>query len=360
MTARGMTAQGNAAHGNTAQVLVAGDANLDLVLRGDVVPRFGQAEQMLSDADLVLGSSAGICAAGLARLGVPVALVARVGRDAFGARTRELLDEAGVDTRAVLVGDEPTGVSVILSAPADRAILTLTGALAGLTARDVLAAADGVSHVHVASYFLVPQLARELPALLAELRGRGVTTSLDTNWDPSGEWAGVGDCLPHLDLLLPNASEAVALARTLGPGSTGAGPTAAGAGAAGSADTGSADAERAAVQLAARGPVVVVKDGAAGGVAVADGRVVRASGLRVEVVDTTGAGDSFDAGFLAAWLGGDDIGTALRWAAVAGSLSIRGVGGTGGQASRAEVAEIVDAVGSDPVPAASAPGVPGS
>ena len=59
------------------RVLVAGDANLDLVLRGDVVPRFGQAEQLLDGADLVLGSSAGICAAGLARLGVDTALVAR-------------------------------------------------------------------------------------------------------------------------------------------------------------------------------------------------------------------------------------------------------------------------------------------
>jgi sugar/nucleoside kinase (ribokinase family) len=301
-------------------VLVAGDANLDLVLRGDVVPRFGQAEQLLDGADLVLGSSAGICAAGLARLGVDTALVARVGADVFGARTRELLADAGVDTSAVAVTEEPTGVSVILSAPDDRAILTLTGALASLTGEDVRAALEstGATHLHVASFFLVPQLARELPEVLGRARERGVTTSLDTNWDPAERWHGVAECLPHLDVLLPNAQEAVALARSLGEDP--------------------ADAVAASVALARRGPLVVVKDGAEGGFAARpDGTVVRAAGLVLDVVDTTGAGDSFDAGFLAAWLAGRPLEEAVRWAAVAGSLSTRAAGGTGGQATRAEV-----------------------
>lgn len=302
----------------TARVLVAGDANLDLVLRGDVVPRFGQAEQLLDGADLVLGSSAGICAAGLARLGVETAIVARVGGDVFGARTRELLDAAGVDISALAVVEEPTGVSVILSAPDDRAILTLSGALAGLTAGEVLAAAAHTTHLHLASFFLLPGLARELPGVLARARERGLTTSLDTNWDPAESWAGVAECLPHLDLLLPNAQEAVALARALGDDPAGA--------------------VEAASLLAARGPVVAVKDGAEGGFAVtSEGSVVRAPGLVIDVVDTTGAGDSFDAGFLAAWLDGRPLEEAVRWAAVAGSLSTRGAGGTGGQATRAEI-----------------------
>jgi sugar/nucleoside kinase (ribokinase family) len=309
----------------TPRVLVAGDANLDLVLRGDVVPRFGQAEQLLDGADLVLGSSAGICAAGLARLGVDTALVARVGADVFGDRTRDLLGLAGVDTSAVGVTDEPTGVSVILSALDDRAILTLTGALASLTADEVLAALGGVgaggtpaTHLHVASFFLVPGLASELPGVLARARERGATTSLDTNWDPAERWEGIAECLPHLDALLPNAQEALALARALGDDP--------------------ADAAAAAVLLARRGPVVVVKDGADGGFAASpDGSVVRAPGLVLDVVDTTGAGDSFDAGFLAAWLDHRPLAEAVRWAAVAGSLSTRGAGGTGGQATRAEV-----------------------
>ncbi len=306
------------------RVLVAGDANLDLVLRGDVVPRFGQAEQLLDSADLVLGSSAGICASGLARLGIDVALVARVGADVFGDQTLQLLAANGVETAAILQGDEPTGVSVILSGAEDRAILTLTGAMAGLTAAEVRerlfpggASEPAARHLHVASYFLLPGLKDGLPALLAEARSRGVTTSLDTNWDPAGAWAGVGDCLPHLDLFLPNAAEAVAIARALG----------------GEPE----DAESAARLLAGHGPLVAVKDGAAGGFAVAGDRLVRAPGLTVDVVDTTGAGDSFDAGFLAAWLQGRGPADALRWGTAAGSLSTRGSGGTGGQATRAEL-----------------------
>src|SRR5690606_31651393 len=105
--------------------------------------------------------------------------------------------------------------------------------------------------VHFASYFLVPALARELPAVLTALRARGITTSLDTNWDPAERWEGVADCLPLVDLLLPNAAEAVALAAAVGFDASGAEATAA------------TDAESAALALASHGPTVVVKDGAA-------------------------------------------------------------------------------------------------
>lgn len=306
------------------RILVAGDANLDLVLRGDVVPRFGQAEQLLDSADLVLGSSAGICASGLARLGADVALVARIGTDTFGDRTMALLAANGVDAAAVLRTPAPTGVSVILSGPDDRAILTLTGAMTHLSVADVQAsllpagaARPAAAHLHVAAYFLLPGLAAGLPGLLAEARSHGVTTSLDTNWDPAEAWKGLADCLPHLDIFLPNATEAVAIARALGGDPDGA--------------------EEAARQLAACGPIVVVKDGPAGGFAVAGDQLVRAPGLVVGVVDTTGAGDSFDAGFLTAWLDRKDLPTAVRWGTAAGSLSTTGSGGTGGQATRAEL-----------------------
>ena len=301
-----------------ARILVAGDANLDLVLRGDVVPRFGQAEQLLDGADLVLGSSAGICAVGLARLGVEVALCARVGHDMFGDETRRLLSDAGVDVEDVVRGDQPTGLSVILSGH-DRAILTLTGALAEVDGDDVRRALArvGATHLHVSSFFLTPTLARALPSLLAEARAGGITTSLDTNWDPAERWEGVADCLPHLDLLLPNAVEVVALAAACG--------------------VAAADSLAAAAALARLGPTVVVKDGAAGGFAVSASESVRAPGLSIEVVDTTGAGDSFDAGFLSAWVTGFPLTECVRRAAAAGSLSTRAAGGTGSQPTLAEL-----------------------
>lgn len=298
-------------------VLVAGDANLDLVLRGDVRPRFGQAEQFLTDAELVLGSSAGIFAAGLARLGVDVGLVARVGDDSFGERTSELLAERGVDTTELRTEPGATGLSVILS-DNDRAILTLPGAMAGLTLAEVreALARSRARHLHVASFFLVPAFASGLAQVLAEARAAGVTTSLDPNWDPAETWTGIADCLPHLDLLLPNATEAIELAVVL----TGSLP---------------ADAVAAARALAAAGPTIVVKDGGAGGFAVTGSDLVSAPALPISLVDTTGAGDSFDAGFLAGWLDGLPVAECLRWAVAAGSLSATASGGTAGQPTRA-------------------------
>lgn len=308
-------------NGNPMRVLVAGDANVDLVLRGDVVPRFGQAEQLLDSADLTLGSSAGIVAHGLARLGIPTGLAARVGDDEFGRLTLGWLADAGVDTSSVAVDPSlPTGLSVILSAPADRSILTLLGSIPTLTGDDVLAASAGFSHVHFASYFLLAGLAAELPQVLAELRARGITTSLDTNWDPAEQWAGLGSVLPLVDFLLPNLEELRAIALSLGARAT------------------DSD-EQCARFLAALGPLVVVKAGRDGGWSVRhDAAVVSAAGLVLDVVDTTGAGDSFDAGYLAAVASGVlDEAERLRWATVAGSLSTRATGGSTAQPGRAEL-----------------------
>ena len=302
-------------------VLVAGDCNVDLVLRGDVVPRFGQAEQLLDSGELVVGGSASIVAHGLARLGVPTMLAARVGDDTFGRFMVDALAAAGVQTRTVAVdADLPTGMSVILSSPTDRAILTVPGTIPTLHAADVLAALGDAAHVHVASYFLQPRLADGLPALFAELRSRQVTTSLDTNWDPAARWTGLAELLPLVDFLFPNLEELRAIAAAAGAPA--------------------ADDETLARHLAGFGPRVVVKAGAAGGWSVAGGRpVVTAPGLPVEVADTTGAGDSFDAGYLAALAYGlTDEAERLRWATTAGSLSTRAAGGTAAQAELAEVA----------------------
>jgi ribokinase len=299
-----------------ARVLVVGDANPDLVLSGDVVPRFGQAEQLLDDASLVVGGSASITAHGLARLGRPVSLVAAIGHDHFGAFLTDRLGEAGVDVRHLSVRpDLPTGLTVALNRGADRAILTLTGALDSLTEPDLHDAleallAEGLRHVHVGSLFLLPSLAAALPAFLARAHERGLTTSLDTNHDPAGRWDGVDALLPHLDVLLPNRAEAVALGRD-------------------------ADAPTAAAVLAAHGPLTVVKDGAAGAFAVSpDGTVTEAAGRAVQAVDTTGAGDTFDAAFLDAWLDRVPLAGALARAVAAGARSVGFVGGTAGQPTR--------------------------
>ena len=302
-----------------ARVLVVGDANPDLVLSGDVVPRFSQVEQLLDDASLVIGGSASITAHGLARLGRPVSLVAAVGDDHFGRFLTGRLQEAGVDVRHVAVrADLPTGLTVALNRGADRAMLTLTGALDSLTEHELYGAlhglgTEGLRHVHVASLFLLPSLLPALPAFLAHVRARGLTTSLDTNGDPSETWLGVDDLLPHLDVLLPNRAEAVALG-------------------------GDDDPRVAAAGLAARGPLTVVKDGPAGAWAVSrDGEIAEFRGTPRPAVDTTGAGDTFDAAFLDAWLDAVPLSDALARAVAAGAHSVGAVGGTAGQPTRDQI-----------------------
>jgi len=296
-------------------VLVVGDANPDLVLRGDVRPRFGQAEQLLTGADLVLGGSAAITAAGCARLGLDTALVTALGDDVFGAITRQRLDERGV--RLLLPAEAtgvPTGLSVILSAADDdRAILTLPGTIPALRPEDLtdehLAAAR---HVHVSSLYLQPRLAAGLAAVFERARALGVGTSLDTNWDPAEKWESITEILAYTDVFLPNAAELRAV-------------------------TGEPDVDLAAARLVSTGTTVVMKNGAAGARAWWPGGTCAAPGRRVEVADTTGAGDSFNAGFLAGRLAGLPIPEAIGWAAAAGSLSTRSAGGTAAQATREEL-----------------------
>jgi ribokinase len=302
-----------------ARVLVVGDANPDLVLSGDVVPRFGQAEQLLSGAALVLGGSAAITAAAFARLGRPVSLVAAVGKDEFGAQTGRLLTDAGISGDSLVQrADVPTGLTVVLSRGDDRAILTLPGAIPTLTAAEVTQAIEctpDLRHVHVAALFLQPSLALGLAPVLAELHRAGITTSLDTNDDPSAAWSGVDDLLPYLDVLLPNRREVIALGT-------------------------SPDPRQAAQRLAEQGPLVVVKDGANGAFAVAaSGESVDVAGLARAVVDSTGAGDTFDAAFVDAWLSGRPLGECVRRAVTAGALAVGAVGGTAGQPTQDEVTQ---------------------
>ena len=307
----------------TGSVLVVGDANVDLVLRGDIVPRFGQAEQLLEDAALALGGSAGITANGLAKLGVRTGLVAVVGDDDFGRFTRSALGATGVETATLATAPGvPTGVSVILSTPDDRAILTQPGSASLIGPAEVRAALSRFApdHVHFSSYFLLPKLAVELPALLAQLRATGVTTSIDTNWDPATRWTGLEEVLPLVDLVLPNLEELRAIcSRVLG------------------ARASDEDAARALAEL---GPAVVVKVGAEGGWSVTASGVHRRRAPATDAVDTTGAGDSFNAGYLAAVAHGVvEEEARLNWAVVAGTLSTRAAGGTAAQPSLTELFE---------------------
>lgn len=314
--------------GKDLDLLVIGDCNPDvLVLGDDVTPAFGQQEKLVGSITLVTGGSAAITAVAAARLGLRVALVAAIGADPAGEFMVGQLAAAGVDTSTLVVRPGlATGMTVALSHGRDRAILTTLGAMPTLTADDVgpqlLARAR---HVHVSSYFLMADgLGRDLAALLGTARSDGIATSLDTNWDPAGRWrtAQLRGILANTDLLLPNEAEAIGI-------------------------SGKSEVRAAIADLAAAGPRLVVKRGARGAVcfdAAGCYAITPPAGSDDLVVDTTGAGDCFNAGLIAGLLRGMDLPGAARLGCAVGTASTRAAGGTGGAPDLAAALAIAAAV----------------
>ncbi len=306
-------------------MLVIGDINADLILLGpDPMPEFGQVEKLVDSGVLTVGGSSGITACGAARLGLRTACVGVLGDDALGAVLRGELASRGVDASRCLVDPtRATGISVILTVAGsgDRAILTASGTLDSLTAdqvdRDLLRRSR---HVHCGAYFLQPGLHGGLAKLFDEARAAGVTCSLDTNWDPTGKWdAGLAACLERCDLFFPNEAEALHI-------------------------TGASDVDAAATSLAASVSVVAIKRGAAGAMVRSGKRTLCAAAPRTEVVDTTGAGDAFDAGYMYGYLHDWPIERCLALAVACGCLSTRAAGGVLGQPELAEAVALAQLV----------------
>ena len=310
--------------GRDVDVLVVGEINPDIVVSDpDPVPVFDEVERVVRSIRMTVGSSSAIFACGAARLELRVAYFGLVGDDPFGHFMLDAMRGRGIDVSACTVDPaRSTGSTVILTSGLDRAILTAMGAIGAM---DVDAIPESLleraRHVHSGCFYLQETSRERLPDFFAAARTRGITTSFDTNWDPTERWdGGVAKMLRACDVFFPNAVEARRIARL----------------------DDVEDAARALARVGGAGrtdggPVVAVKLGASGALACrADGPLVRVPAMRVDVADTTGAGDSFNAGFLRGWLDGADLETCLRWGAVTGALSTRLLGGIDGQPTLAE------------------------
>ena len=302
-----------------SRVLFAGEINVDLVLQGyQAFPAPGR-EVLVSDSQLVLGSATAIMAMGLARLGTPVAFAGRVGDDIWGRYCLEDMASRGIDlSRVVRGGGLKTGITVSISHPGDRALVTYLGAISALTGADLAdAALAGLQHLHVSSFFFQDGLRPDLPGLFARARRLGLTTSLDTGFDPRGRWdGGVRATLAETDLFFPNEVELEAL-------------------------TGCKDPVAGLHSLANGLTRVVAKLGTEGALALDGDTTVRVPAYPVQTVDTTGAGDSFNAGFLHCWLQGAPLVDCLRLGAACGALSTRALGGTAAQPTIEEAEALV-------------------
>ena len=293
------------------RVLVAGEINVDLILQGYHQFPVPGREVLVDDIVMTLGSASAICAVGLAKLGTPVSFAGIVGADVWGDCCLGIMRSAGIDLAAVRQDARvKTGVTVSITSSSDRALVSYLGSIAALTADDVdddlLRRAN---HLHVSSYFLQSGLRPGSLDLFRRASRLGLTTSLDPGCDPAGEWGpDLQETLREVDLFFPNEVEL-------------------------SGVTGLSDPEEALRSLENGRTLTVGKLGSRGAMLRSNGVTLRCPAFPAALVDTTGAGDSFDAGFLRAWLERRPLEEALALGAACGAISTRASGGTCGQAT---------------------------
>lgn len=250
-------------------------------------------------------------------LGIPVRLLSAVGSDDQAQFVLEVIRASGVDTSHVTHESGPTAATIALvNSRGDRKFFHRLGASSEAFAERVQLSAklcDGMPHFHLAGIFALPRLRVQAEDLLRRARDTGLTTSLDTNWDPQGKWMATLDpSLPHLDLLFMNEDEARMI-------------------------TGYSNAALIARDVLARGVrVCVLKLGSRGCAIYTADREILCPAFDVEVRDTTGAGDCFAGGFLAARQRGASLADAGQFANAVAALSVQKIGAVEGILPTAE------------------------
>lgn len=300
-------------------VLAIGELNVDLIVTGlKSMPVLGR-EIIAESSSLVLGSSTAICASGVARLGLKTGFVSRVGNDMFGKVALDGLVKNQVNTDNVIIDDTlETGITIALNLNKDRALVTSMGAIDDVTLEDVdVELLKQTRHIHVGSFFLQHKLRPDLPKLFSMAHEHGVTTSLDAGWDDSENWDyGIFETLEHTDIFFPNEIEALNISKK--------------------------DSVREAVdELSKYARIVAVKCGPKGAAGKWGDKYLEKETFDLEPIDTTGAGDSFNAGFIYAFLKGYDLHKCLDYGNACGSISVTRVGGASSCATLEEVEDLI-------------------
>jgi len=267
-------------------------------------------EQAFQTQTLTLGSSTAIACVLMQRLGLKTAMSALIGDDDHGAYCKGILIDEGVDMHGVRThATLATGITISLSYPGDRMLLTRYGTMTAFGVGDIDAVQlRAARHLHVGSYFIQTGLQPDLARLFKDAQGRGQTTSLDLGWDPRDAWDTVvlRQVLPHVSVVFPNRDELAAV-------------------------TGTRNVDAGIARLHRMGATTIaLKLGAAGAVLSGGGPPVRHGGFPITVVDTTGAGDAFNAGYIRGLLDGASPQSRLALGNACGALTATGTGGIGG------------------------------
>jgi len=283
------------------KVLCLGRTYCDIIFTGlHDMPVLGR-ERFADDVTVVAGGGAYITAAHLASLGRPSALLTRLGTDPLSRSLDPELDGSGIDLafieRARDAGPQPT---VALVKDGERAFVSRRAGTSRPASLEKALAAPDIAHLHIAEFATL----KDNPDVIAMAREHGLTVSLDPSWDDQliRQDAGFFEACAGVDVFLPNVEEGEAL-------------------------TGETSTDAILSALQRHFPLVVLKRGEHGAVAAQNTTRLSAKSLPVDVIDTTGAGDAFNAGFLHSWLGTADIERSLAAGIAAGALSVQSAGG---------------------------------
>ncbi|MDZ7342839.1 MAG: carbohydrate kinase family protein [candidate division KSB1 bacterium] len=288
-------------------VIVVGELNVDLILNQiESFPEMGK-EKIAQQMTLTLGSSSAIFASNLSSLGAKVAFLGKIGRDAFGDLVLSNLKAKQVDTSMIIQDPSlATGATIVLNFGNDRAMVTHPGAMEHLSFADI--AVDQLKqarHLHFSSYFLQPKIKPDVGKLFQQAKQLGLTTSFDAQWDPAEKWdLDLANVLPYVDVFLPNEVEALNL-------------------------TGEKTLAAALEKLARLGHIIVVKRGEKGSISRQGDSIFEAEPfLNKNVVDAIGAGDSFNAGFIAKFIQGKTVKECQIFGNLMGAINTTQPGGT--------------------------------
>lgn len=306
-------------------VVALGELNVDIILNGiDGFPEMGK-EKFARSMNVTLGSSTAIFAANIACLGARTAFAGMVGKDSFGDLVCSSLEAKGVDTSFLIRSAEySTGATVVMSYDEDRANLTFQGAMDHMGFSHIDPSLfTRTRHIHISSIFMQSALKASLDRVFAAARANGVTISMDTQWDPTEKWDfDYRKILPEVDVFMPNETELRAIVgtddfdeavRSILPYLR----------------------QAAVIKCGSRGSVLVLKDGT----------VSRMEPfLNKSVVDTVGAGDSFNAGFIYGYVNGLELPACQRLGNLTGAVNTTAAGGTGAFASKEAVVRTAEDV----------------
>lgn len=289
------------------QLLVVGELNVDLIFNQiQGFPEIGK-EIIASNMTLTLGSSSAIMAANAAVLGVNTSFFGAVGNDTNGTFIIQELQKKNVDTRFIKkYNNYQTGATIVLNYSQDRANITYCGAMEAVNILDIpWFELKEYQHLHISNFFIQKNLKKDIVQIFKKAKEIGVTTSLDLQWDPLNEWDfNFKECLPYVDVFLPNKQELLALtkANTLEEGLSKITPFT----------------NKIAVKLGEQGCLGIDKN-----------QEIKISSLHnTNYVDSIGAGDSFNAGFIKKYLNGASFKECLEYGNLMGALNTTAAGGT--------------------------------